>query len=39
VVAVFVGDEDGVKPGGVLAGGGEALEGLLTAESGVDQDS
>lgn len=39
VVAVLVGDEDGVKPGGVLAGGCEAFEGLFAAQSGVDQDA
>lgn len=39
VVAVFVGDEDGVKARRVFAGSGEALKGLLAAESGVDQDA
>lgn len=39
VVAVLVGDEDGVDAGRVFADGCEAEQGLLPAEAGVDEDA
>lgn len=34
-----MGDEDGVEGFGIDIDGGEALEGFLAAESGVDQEA
>lgn len=39
VVGVFVGDEDSVETGGVFIDGGEACEGLLAVDPGVNEDA
>lgn len=39
VVGMLVGDEDGVEGFGIDGDGGEALEGFLAAQSGINEDA